>query len=262
MSPFLDKDGRIIVIEPYSFTTALGRITADVAKVNTVGKSGRDETNKYDFYMDMKNKDEADRIILGGFDISRSFFCFSMIGRIKKDDLKPLYEQIRGWQGSKVVLGYVLSARRIGEKYYLLCIAGKEYVGSIYVRDEAMPSGDKKLEGRVVNVLIAENRKYKTFEAFYIELSEERIPNDRVKGYFRDTETDFSKKVIKGVIKEIGEDNVSIDSETFRNFTARWGDPLRLFSPHKRYRKGNEVIAFVNYSKRQEDWFVECIEKM
>jgi len=32
--PFLDEDGRIIVIEPYSFITALGRITADVAKVN------------------------------------------------------------------------------------------------------------------------------------------------------------------------------------------------------------------------------------
>jgi len=120
LSPFLYEDERIIVIEPSSFTTALREITADVAKVYTVGKSG-----KYDFYMDMKNKDEVDRIILGGFDISRSFFCFSIIGRVERDRFRSIDMQERPRQESKVVLGYVLSARRISEKYHLLCIAAK-----------------------------------------------------------------------------------------------------------------------------------------
>ena len=62
------------------------------------------------------------------------------------------------------------------------------------MKNEDMPSEDKKLEGRVVKAIIAKNREYKNFEAFYIELSEERIPNERVKGYLRNAETDFLKR--------------------------------------------------------------------
>jgi len=130
------------------------------------------------------------------------------------------------------------------------------------VKNEDMPSEDKKLEGRVVKALIAEEREYKSFKDFYVELSEERISNERVREYLRNAETDLKRGIIRGVIREINEDKVSIDSEEYSDFTARWRDSIRLFLPHKRYIGGNEVIAFVNYSKSQEEWFVECIEKI
>lgn len=251
LSPFLYEDERIIVIEPSSFATALREITADVAKVHTVGKSG-----EYDFYMEMKNKEEADGIILSGFDISRDFFCFSIIGRVERDRFRTIDMQKRREQESKIISGYVLSARWI-KRYCLLCIVGEEYVGSIYVKEEIMPFVNKRLEGKVIKAIITENRRYRNFEAFYIELSEEGISNERVREYLRNAETDLKSGMIRGVVREINEDNVSIDS-----FTARWGDPLRPFLPHKRYREGNEIIAFVNYSKSQEEWFVERIEKI
>ena len=152
--PFLADDGRLIIIEPYSFTPSLCRIASDVAIVNSVGKTERGEANKYDFHMDMKNKEEAGRFVLPGFDISRAFFCFSIIGKVEMNAFEPFYKQQSYQQPSRIILGYVLSTRRVTEKYRLLCVAGKKYVGSIYVKNEAMPVVDRKLEGIVIKAII------------------------------------------------------------------------------------------------------------
>jgi len=260
--PFLANDGCLIIIEPSSFTHSLHRITSDIAQVYTVGKNEREEANKYDFRLDMKNKDGADRIVLRGFDISKSFFCFSIIEKVEMSAFEPFYTQQNYQQPSWIILSYVLSTRRVTEKYRLLCVAGKKYVGSIYVKNEAMPVVDSKLEGMVIKAIITENKIYKNFEAFYVEIIKGKISYERVKGYLRDAEANLTKKVIKGVIKEINGDAMSIDSETYGDFTARWGSPIKLSLPHKKYRKGNEVIAFVNYSEKLEKWFVEYIEEI
>lgn len=251
----------MIVIEPYSFTPTLCGITSDVAKVNTVGKNEREEANKSDFRLDMKNKDEADRIVLRGFDISKSFFCFLIIEKVEMSAFEPFYTQ-QSYQQPWIILGYVLSTRRVTEKYRLLCVAGKKYVGSIYVKNEAMPVVDSKLEGMVIKAIITENKIYKHFEAFYVEIIKGKISYERVKGYLRDAETDLTKGVIKGVTKEINGDAMSIESGTCGVFTARWGSSIKFSLPHKKYRKGNEVIAFVNYSEKLEKWFVEYIEEI
>jgi ubiquinone/menaquinone biosynthesis C-methylase UbiE len=260
--PFLAKDGRSIVIEPYSFTPTLCRITSYVAKVNTVGKNEREEANKYDFHLDMKNKGDADRIVLSGFDISKAFFCFSIIGKVETNTFEQFCKQQSYQQPSWIIFVYVLSSRKATEKYRLLCVAGKKYIGSIYVKNEAMPVVDRSLEGRVIKAIITKNNIYDSFEAFYVEIIKRKISIEQVNVYLRDADTDPTKGVIKGVIKEINDDAVFIDAETYGVFSARWGDSLKFSSPNERYRKGNEIIAFVNYSKKLEEWFVEHIEEM
>ena len=133
----------------------------------------------------------------------------------------------------------------------------------VYVRGEVLPL-EEELEGQPIKAIIHWNMKYGSYEAFYIELSEGEIPFEKRIEYFREARQSKDKKkgVFKGTIVEVNNDNVTIDSEKYGHITAQWNDSVKIPPPNDRYNGGDNIIAFVGYSKRLEKWFVNFVEKL
>ena len=262
---FLAGNGRIIIIEPLYFVYNLKEIFGEVIKnseTNAILKTVGSRDNQ-DFYLDMKNKKGASGFTLENFDITRSFFCFSIIGNVEENDFRFLEKKSNQPQKTRTILSYVLFMRKIGEKYYELGVVGREYVGLVYVRGEVLPL-EEELEGQPIKAIIHWNMKYGSYEAFYIELSEGEIPFEKRIEYFREARQSKDKKkgVFKGTIVEVNNDNVTIDSEKYGHITAQWNDSVKIPPPNDRYNGGDNIIAFVGYSKRLEKWFVNFVEKL
>lgn len=266
--PFLEREGRIIAIEPSYFAPELRKIVAELTKesgMNAILKRVGKDNECYDFCLDMKNKDEVRRIILRNFDVRDGpFFCFSIFGGMKRNDLEYKSCGPRREFMSKEAIGIsgrVLSSNDLpNTNTFVLAVAGEDYVGLIYLNDDIMPSDDKNLKGKVIKAIITESKKHKNYEAFYIESTEERVSPQKREEYLRNAEEDEKGRVFKGTIVEIDERKVSIDSKKYGNLTAQWSDSLRILSSDKGYKRGDKIIAFIGGLEPSR--FVNFIEKM
>ena len=222
------------------------------AILKTVGSEDR-----HAFHLDMENKEEASGFTFENFDITRSFFCFFIIGGIERNDFRFLEKKPEQPQNSQTILSHVLFIRKIGRKYYKLGIAGREYAGLVYAREETLPLGKLELRS-TIEAIVAWNSKYKNYEAFHIEFRGERMPEEKIKECLRNAKEDLKKGIIKGTIREINENGLSIVSGKYGCFTTRWGIQIRDLNLYERYREGDKMVTFVNLGK--DYYFVEFVE--